>query len=79
MADAGFQVCVDANGEVRKKSLGEGKYKLICFHQGKAYHSDVMDAKQIGDMMNKVNKAIDDTKEVGSMNKRAEQVGGHNL
>lgn len=79
MADSGFQTCVDAGGEVRKKSMGEGKHKLICYHQGKAYHSDVMDAKKVGDMMNKANKSIDDAKQRGQMDKRAEQVGSHNL
>lgn len=44
MADAGYQVCVDAGGIVKKKDLGNGKHKHICYHHGKAYHSDVKEA-----------------------------------
>lgn len=78
MADAGFQVCVDAGGQVIKKGLGGGKHKLICYHHGKAYHSDVMEAGKEMDM-NATNKGIPSKSSNASMNKRAEQTGDHNL
>lgn len=65
-------MCVDAQGRVVKKELGGMKHKFICYHGGKAYHSDVMDADveevQKGKDMVNINNRV----------KQEEDVGGHN-
>lgn len=42
-----FDMCVNNDGKVRTKSLGNGEYMRMCFLNGKSYAGEVKKYKKI--------------------------------
>lgn len=42
---AEFDICVEKNGQIRTKDLGNNKYRHVCYLGGKAFLGEVKDRK----------------------------------
>lgn len=46
-----FDACVKSGGRVRTERLGKGKYRHVCFKDGKRYNGYVKERKKAGNKL----------------------------